>query len=116
MVSSTSTVDERRDVDGRLQLADSPSRMGRLRILACGLDLPPYLRHVDLGILNKQLSWDEARFIRRGKSPILPVKWLKATTAGIATKMPSRRDQGLGDAARDHSHPADPRPRCSGKH
>ena len=42
------------------------------------------------GILNRQFtSWDEARFISTWKVSILPVKWLKATTAGIATKMPS---------------------------
>src|SRR5262249_32387620 len=41
------------------------------------------------GILNKRFtSWDEARFISTWKVSILPVKWLKATTAGIATKIP----------------------------
>src|SRR6266481_756925 len=41
------------------------------------------------GILNKRFtSWDDARFISTWKVSILPVKWLKATTAGIATKIP----------------------------
>src|SRR5437870_6343106 len=34
------------------------------------------------------MSWDEARFISTWKVSSLPVKWLKATTAGIATKIP----------------------------
>src|SRR5215470_12129926 len=41
------------------------------------------------GILNRRLtSWEEARFISTWKVSILPVKWLKATTAGMATKIP----------------------------
>ena len=41
------------------------------------------------GTLNRQFtSCDEARFISTWTFSSLPVKWLNATTAGIATKMP----------------------------
>src|SRR5439155_520549 len=68
-----------------------PSRIGRTFLFSLRrLDFIHFgVKPLELRYLYKRLmSWDEARFISTWKVSSLPVKWLKATTAGIATKIP----------------------------